>query len=86
MPELYPQGYRRAKLTGNNRENCSGRPGVAPRRNEPDREVTMCSPVICPDCGKTTWVGCGLHVDQVMRDVPVDERCTCPREDAPVGA
>ncbi|HET9059572.1 MAG TPA: hypothetical protein VFN61_06600 [Acidimicrobiales bacterium] len=46
----------------------------------------MCSPVICPDCGKTTWVGCGLHVDQVMRDVPVDERCTCPREDAPVGA
>lgn len=42
----------------------------------------MCSPVTCPDCGKTTWAGCGLHVDEVMSDVPVDQRCTCPRDDA----
>lgn len=37
----------------------------------------MCSPVTCPDCGKTTWSGCGQHVDQVMRHVPADQRCTC---------
>ncbi|MGW0019796.1 hypothetical protein ACWDUD_15825 [Rhodococcus sp. NPDC003382] len=37
----------------------------------------MCYPVTCPVCGKTGWEGCGQHVDDVMRDVPVAERCTC---------
>lgn len=35
----------------------------------------MCRPVACRRCGKTTWAGCGQHVDQVMRGVPRDERC-----------
>ena len=35
----------------------------------------MCSPVTCRTCGKTTWAGCGQHVDQVMRHVPKDQRC-----------
>lgn len=35
----------------------------------------MCSPVTCRKCGKTTWAGCGLHVDQVMRNVPKSDRC-----------
>jgi hypothetical protein len=35
----------------------------------------MCQAVICPICGKTTWAGCGRHVDQVMRDVPASQRC-----------
>jgi hypothetical protein len=35
----------------------------------------MCSAVKCRQCGKTTWAGCGQHVDQVMRDVPRSERC-----------
>ena len=30
----------------------------------------MCSPVTCRTCGKTTWSGCGHHVDQVMRGIP----------------
>jgi hypothetical protein len=25
----------------------------------------MCRPVRCRTCGKTTWAGCGQHVDQV---------------------
>ncbi|MBB3038200.1 hypothetical protein [Hoyosella altamirensis] len=35
----------------------------------------MCYPVQCGECGKTTWSGCGMHVDQVMRDVPAAQRC-----------
>lgn len=35
----------------------------------------MCSAVTCRTCGKTTWAGCGQHVDQVMRRVPASQRC-----------
>jgi hypothetical protein len=39
----------------------------------------MCSPARCRSCGLTTWSGCGSHVDQVMKRVPKDQRCTCDR-------
>ncbi|SOE65653.1 hypothetical protein SAMN06296378_1594 [Salinibacterium xinjiangense] len=35
----------------------------------------MCRAVTCKKCGKTTWAGCGEHVDQVMRGVPSADRC-----------
>ncbi len=35
----------------------------------------MCSAVKCRTCGKTTWAGCGQHVQQVMAGVPTSERC-----------
>ncbi len=35
----------------------------------------MCYEVTCPICGKKTWAGCGLHVDQVMSKIPKDQRC-----------
>lgn len=35
----------------------------------------MCRAVKCRTCGKTTWAGCGQHVDQVMRGIPKSERC-----------
>lgn len=35
----------------------------------------MCSAVTCRTCGKTTWSGCGQHVDEVMRTVPAAQRC-----------
>ncbi len=35
----------------------------------------MCRAVTCRKCGKTTWAGCGQHVDQVMRSVPPSQRC-----------
>ena len=35
----------------------------------------MCRPVACKVCGKTTWAGCGQHVDQVMAGVPSADRC-----------
>lgn len=35
----------------------------------------MCRPTNCRRCGKTTWAGCGQHVDQVMARVPSSQRC-----------
>ena len=39
----------------------------------------MCCAATCPSCGKTTWDGCGRHVDDVMRSVPVNQQCRCQR-------
>jgi hypothetical protein len=35
----------------------------------------MCRPVVCKTCGKTTWAGCGMHVEHVLAGVPSSERC-----------
>lgn len=43
----------------------------------------MCSPARCARCGKTTWTGCGSHVDAVMARVAPPQRCTCVREERP---
>jgi hypothetical protein len=37
----------------------------------------MCSPALCYQCNKVTYSGCGMHVDQVLRNVPAERRCTC---------
>lgn len=41
----------------------------------------MCVRVTCDKCQKPTYSGCGRHVEQVLGDVPRDQRCTC-RESA----
>ncbi len=40
----------------------------------------MCRAVKCRKCGKTTWAGCGMHVDQVMAGVARADRCKCDEE------
>ncbi len=35
----------------------------------------MCRPITCKTCGKASWAGCGLHVDQVLAGVPRTQRC-----------
>lgn len=35
----------------------------------------MCRPATCTTCGKTTWAGCGNHVDQVKAGVPAGQWC-----------
>ena len=35
----------------------------------------MCRPTKCRICGRTTWAGCGRHVEQVMASVPSAHRC-----------
>jgi len=37
----------------------------------------MCSRVQCKTCGKPTWQGCGLHIEQALEGVALDERCHC---------
>ena len=36
----------------------------------------MCRAVTCAVCGKTTWTGCGQHVNQVRRTVPAGQWCS----------
>jgi len=35
----------------------------------------MCHEARCKSCGKTTWTGCGQHVDQVKARVPDANWC-----------
>ena len=34
----------------------------------------MCQPIRCRICGKTTWTGCGSHIE-VRRTVPPADWC-----------
>ncbi|HVY45162.1 MAG TPA: hypothetical protein VHB21_04745 [Minicystis sp.] len=43
----------------------------------------MCRRVTCPKCQKPTFAGCGAHVEQVLGDVPVEERCACKTAQPP---
>lgn len=44
----------------------------------------MCRAITCKKCGKTTWAGCGQHVEQVLARVPRADRCGGhPRETGP---
>jgi len=43
----------------------------------------MCRAVTCRTCGKTTWAGCGQHVDAVMKGVPRADRCPGHADGAP---
>lgn len=45
----------------------------------------MCRATTCRKCGKTTWAGCGQHVDQVMRNVPKAQRCGGHAKEPSVG-
>jgi hypothetical protein len=42
----------------------------------------MCRRVDCRKCGKPTFAGCGMHVEQVLGNVPPSQRCRC-REERP---
>jgi hypothetical protein len=37
----------------------------------------MCQRVKCSGCGKPTFIGCGRHVEEVLGDVPRENRCKC---------
>lgn len=43
----------------------------------------MCVPTPCATCGKTTWSGCGAHIDQVRATVPTDRWCAGHADAAP---
>ena len=35
----------------------------------------MCRRVTCKTCGKPTYAGCGMHIEQVLGDVEPADRC-----------
>lgn len=35
----------------------------------------MCRAVSCKTCGKTTWAGCGQHIDAVKKTVSPGQWC-----------
>lgn len=37
--------------------------------------IVMCRATSCRVCGKTTWAGCGQHIDTVRRSVPAGDWC-----------
>lgn len=42
----------------------------------------MCRPAKCDVCGKTTWAGCGQHIDSVKATVPAGQWCGGQHTDA----
>ncbi|RMZ93943.1 hypothetical protein BpHYR1_021487, partial [Brachionus plicatilis] len=40
---------------------------------------TMCHRVTCKTCNKPTWAGCGMHIEQALKNVPVEDRCKCDK-------
>jgi len=50
---------------------------LRPNQSAAIRGVTMCRPATCRSCGKATYAGCGQHVEQVLRGVPQNQRCSC---------
>lgn len=43
----------------------------------------MCRATTCRTCGKTTWAGCGQHIEQALAGVPEAKRCSGHAEVAP---
>jgi hypothetical protein len=37
----------------------------------------MCRRIDCRKCGRPTFAGCGMHVEQVLGNVPPAQRCRC---------
>lgn len=37
----------------------------------------MCRRVVCDQCKKPSYAGCGMHIEQVLGDVPKEQRCAC---------
>lgn len=50
--------------------------------------IPMCRAAKCKVCGKTSWAGCGMHVDAVKKTVPAAQWCDghSPAEKAAVTA
>ncbi len=45
----------------------------------------MCSLVICNQCKKPTWSGCGEHIEQALDGVAKEDRCQGHENDSVEG-
>ena len=46
----------------------------------------MCRAATCRTCGKTTWAGCGQHVQSVRKTVPASQWCNGKHSQAQLDA
>jgi hypothetical protein len=46
----------------------------------------MCRRINCSKCGKPSFAGCGKHVEQVLGDVPREQRCRCNEQQSATGS
>lgn len=46
----------------------------------------MCRATTCRTCGKTTWAGCGQHVQMVKATVPKSDWCNGNHSQAEINA
>lgn len=42
-----------------------------------DVGCVVCFPVECAQCGKMTWDGCGMHVDDALASFDAVDLCEC---------
>ena len=35
----------------------------------------MCHETKCSTCKKSSWAGCGQHLESIFRNIPVEKRC-----------
>lgn len=35
----------------------------------------MCSKVVCRKCKKSTWSGCGEHIEEALYGIALTDRC-----------
>lgn len=54
---------------------CDTAPVQSAEQQTNIEEIAMCYPVSCNVCGKTTWDGCGEHIDTVKAGVPAEQWC-----------
>jgi len=45
----------------------------------------MCYTIACSVCGKTTWDGCGQHVEEALQGIPDAQLCA-GHESAPAAS
>ncbi|KAJ1032575.1 hypothetical protein NDA16_000598 [Ustilago loliicola] len=46
--------------------------------NTSEKLVNSCMAATCEKCGKTTWKGCGRHIDAVFANVPKEQHAPRP--------
>jgi hypothetical protein len=57
---------------------------IASLDHSSEGSLVVCRAATCRVCGKASWTGCGQHVEQVMRGIPRNQRCSCgPNYKAP---
>ena len=47
----------------------------AETRPRGEDRLRCAEPCTCKTCGRTTWAGCGQHIEQALAGVPAGERC-----------